>query len=152
MKNRKRYLSFLLAMILLIPMTVPAESANLWKLLEQAQIEQDYLASTFWLSQWEGEINAFDRQDNPLDIEESMRIGSGTVLETAEESLAVVDMDRERLAIMDEISRSHLRTGTSVTGSPSPCRAAPCISGSAVLWKMRKALRSIWAISFWRSA
>ena len=58
------------------------------------------------MSESEGTVNLFDREDNPLELEDEMRFSSGTVLETEEESLAVVDMDRERLAIMDETSRA----------------------------------------------
>ncbi len=73
---------------------------------ELAELEKKYWVTGLWLSRSEGRIHLYDSDDNDLEVEEGMRFFGGTALETEEESQAAVDMDRERLAIMDEISRA----------------------------------------------
>ena len=117
MKSIQRFLALLLVAALLIPAGAPAEvipeegivpseeemPKSEWLTAEQ---EEEYQALGMWMKESEGTVTLFDLEDNQLELEEDMRFSSGTVLETEEESLAVVDMDRERLAIMDEISRA----------------------------------------------
>ena len=74
--------------------------------LEAAEQNRAYDALGMWLREMEGNVSLFDGEGNQLEAETDMRMSSGTALETEEESLVVVDMDRERLAIMDEISRA----------------------------------------------
>ncbi|MCR4877548.1 MAG: hypothetical protein K5922_10255 [Clostridiales bacterium] len=73
---------------------------------EAAERDEEYWALSMWMGESEGTVNLYDRDSNPLELDEEMRFSGGTFLETEKESLAVVDMDRERLAIMDEISRA----------------------------------------------
>ena len=121
MKSIRRFLVLLLAAALLIPAGASAEffgeevpeegwlppaedmPEDEWLAAEQ---EDAYWALGMWMAETEGTVKLFDAEENPLDLDEEMRFMGGTVLETEEKSLAVVDMDRERLAIMDEISRA----------------------------------------------
>ncbi len=73
---------------------------------ESAEINEEYSALGMWIQEFEGTVMLLDSQDEMLVLEESMRMEDGQKLETEEESLAVVDMDRERLAIMGELSRA----------------------------------------------
>ena len=120
MKSIRRFLAVLLTLVMLTPAVslsesgaqeIPEEEGVLqeegipedW---EAAEIEEEYWALSMWMAESEGTVKLFDAEDNPLDLDDEMRFSGGTVLETDEESLAVVDMDRKRLAIMDEISRA----------------------------------------------
>ena len=120
MKRIRRFLAVLLTLVLLAPAISLPESgaqempeeggaqpeASMPEDWEAAELDEEYRALSMWMSESEGTVNLFDLEDNPLELEEGMRFSSGTILETEEESLAVVDMDRERLAIMDETSRA----------------------------------------------
>ena len=120
MKSIRRFLAVLLTLVMLTPAVslsesgaqeIPEEEGVLqeegipedW---EAAEFEEEYWALSMWMAESEGTVKLFDAEDNPLDLDDEMRFSGGTVLETDEESLAVVDMDRKRLAIMDEISRA----------------------------------------------
>ena len=111
MRYPKRFLAALTAAMLLLPVSFRAEPGmeeypeERWE-WEAAEEEEAYWALSMWMADSEGTVNLYDGENNPLELEEEMRFGSGTFLETEEESLAVVDMDRERLAIMDETSRA----------------------------------------------
>ena len=120
MKRIKRFLAVLLTLGLLAPAVSLPESdtrenpeeeefqqkKGIPEDWEAAQTEEEYRALSMWLAESEGTVKLFDAEDYPLELDDEMRFMGGTVLETEEESLAVVDMDRERLAIMDEISRA----------------------------------------------
>ena len=120
MKRTNRLTSFLLVIIFLIsalPFSVSGEegipeSGEEGKGLpgntapEEAELGEGYGAYSIWVSESEGTVNLYDRENNPLELEKRMRIPEDTVLETEEDSLAVLDMDRERLAIVDEFSRA----------------------------------------------
>ena len=105
-KAWKRALALTAAAVL----TVSAGAAEYPEGFEEAEMWDEYLAQVMWVSEAEGTVNLYDREENPLELELNMRMDGGKVLETAEESLAVVDMDRERLAIMDENSRAGFET------------------------------------------
>lgn len=105
-KAWKRALALTAAAVL----TVSAGAAEYPEGFEEAEMWEEYLAQVMWVSEAEGTVNLYDREENPLELELNMRMDGGKVLETAEESLAVVDMDRERLAIMDENSRAGFET------------------------------------------
>ena len=98
----KRIICFLLALALMV--TVPV--ANATAELEEAEYREEYEASSIWLSETEGTVHLSDPEGLLLEMELDMRIPADTVLETEAESLAVMDMDRWRLAIMDESSRA----------------------------------------------
>ena len=98
----KRIICFLLASALMV--TVPV--ANATAELEEAEYREEYEASSIWLSETEGTVHLSDPEGLLLEMELDMRIPADTVLETEAESLAVMDMDRWRLAIMDESSRA----------------------------------------------
>lgn len=120
MRGFRRFFAAIMAMAMLVPACAPAEHAEErnpegeWYPPEEmaedewlaAEPEEEYRAMGMWLGGSEGTVKLFDRDGSPLELDEEMRFAGGTVLETEEESLAVVDMDRERLAIMDEISRA----------------------------------------------
>ncbi len=74
--------------------------------LEQAEQGKAYDALGMWLRETEGDVSLFDEDGNQLEVETDMRMSSGTALETEEQSLAAVDMDLERLAILAETSRA----------------------------------------------
>ena len=74
--------------------------------LEQAEQDRAYDALGMWLREMEGAVSLFDQDGNQLEAETDMRMSSGTALETEEKSLAAVDMDLERLAILAEASRA----------------------------------------------
>ena len=105
-KAWKRALALTAAAVL----TVSAGAAEYPEGFEEAEMWEEYLAQVMWVSEAEGTVNLYDREENPLELEMNMRMDGGKVLETAEESLAVVEMDRERLAIMDENSRAGFET------------------------------------------
>ncbi len=73
---------------------------------EKAETGEAYLAWNMWMSDAEGKVKLFDREENETELEKGMRFAGGSVLETGEKSLAAVDMDRERLAILDEETRT----------------------------------------------
>ena len=120
MKSIRRFLAILMILVFLAPAVSLSESGmqeipeedglpqeeGVPEDWEAAEIEEEYRALGMWMAETEGTVKLFDAEENPLDLDEEMRFMGGTVLETEEESLAVVDMDRERLAIMDEISRA----------------------------------------------
>ena len=116
MKSHKRFLALLLAAALTVPAGAPAEfpgegypedggemPEDEWLAAEQ---EEEYWALSMWMAGSEGTVRLFDREGNPLELDGEMSFRPETILETEEESLAAVDMDRERLAIMDETSRA----------------------------------------------
>ena len=108
MKGFKRLWAAILAAMFLfsvIPISVSCgETArDGW---EEANLQEAYEALSMWLRERVGSLWLFDRDDEPIDLDEDMRMAGGTILATEAESMAVVDMDRERLAIMDEISRA----------------------------------------------
>ncbi len=74
--------------------------------LEKAEDGKAYDALGMWLRETEGSVSLFDQDGNQLEVETDMRMSSGTALETEEKSLAAVDMDLERLAILAEASRA----------------------------------------------
>ena len=106
MEGLKRFLTGVTAAVLLSSASVFAGAAEYPEGFEEAEMWEEYQAQVMWLSEAEGTVNLYDREEKPLELEMNMRMEGGKVLETAEESLAVVDMDRERLAIMDENSRA----------------------------------------------
>ena len=108
MNGLKRALLMLMIAALLLPVCGFSESGmdELPEGWEEADPETEYWALSMWLQEMEGTVHLFDGEDNPLELEEDMRMAGGTVLETEEESLAVVRLDWERLAMMDEISRA----------------------------------------------
>ena len=112
MKSLKRFLAMLLVAALLIPAGAPAESPeekapeeaipqeegipeDEWLAAEQ---EEAYWALGMWMAGSEGTVKLADRDGNPLELDDEMRFRPETILETEEESLAVVDMERKRLA------------------------------------------------------
>ena len=106
MNGWKRFLALWTTAALLVAVCPPVVCGEAAGELEAANPDEEYKALSMWLSETEGTVNLYDREDNPIEPEEDMRMDGGTVLETEEESLAVVDMDRERLAIMDQTSRA----------------------------------------------
>jgi NADH:ubiquinone oxidoreductase subunit D len=72
--------------------------------LEAATLGDQYDATNMWLSDLEGSVRLIEDGVPPMKPEKNMRMKSGQALETEEGSLAILDLDRERLAIMDEIS------------------------------------------------
>ena len=108
MKGLKRFLAWATAAVMVFPASAFAEAAEIetGAQLTEAELEEEYTASGMWMSETEGNVHLYDPEDQPLEPEEGMRFESGSVLETEEESAAVIDMDRERLAIMDQISRA----------------------------------------------
>ena len=108
MNKAKRFCCVFLVIGLLVPAVSLSQSGEdpLPEGWESAEINEEYSALGMWIREFEGTVMLLDRQDDLLVLEESMRMEDGQTLETEEESLAVVDMDRERLAIMDELSRA----------------------------------------------
>ncbi len=108
MKGLKRFLTWAMVAVMVFPASVFAEAAeNKTEVqLTEAELEEEYAASGMWMSETEGNVHLYDPEDQPVEPEEGMRFESGSVLETEEKSAAVIDMDRERLAIMDETSRA----------------------------------------------
>lgn len=108
MNGLKRALAMLLTAALLLPVCGFSESdmEEIPEGWEGMDLLEEYDALSIWIQEMEGTVHLFDSEDNPLELEEDMRMESGTVLETEEESLAVVTLDWERLAIMDETSRA----------------------------------------------
>ena len=92
--------------------TLKAGSAD----LEKAEQGRAYGALGMWLREMEGNVSLFDQDSNQLEVETDMRMSSGTVLETEEKSLAAVDMDLERLAILAETSRAGFLTANQGAG------------------------------------
>lgn len=107
MRGLKWFLTWATVAVLVLPTSVFAEAAEneTGIQLTEAKLEEEYSASAMWMSETEGNVHLYDPEDQLLEPEEGMRFESGSVLETEEESAAVIDMDKERLAIMDEISR-----------------------------------------------
>ena len=84
--------------------------------LEQAEQDRAYDALGMWLRETAGNVSLFDQDGNQLEVETDMRMNSGTALETEEKSLAAVDMDLERLAILAETSRAGFLTANQGAG------------------------------------
>ena len=84
--------------------------------LESAEKNRAYDALGMWLRETEGIVSLLDQDGNPLELETDMRMSSGTALETEEKSLAAVDMDLKRLAILAETSRAGFLTSNQGAG------------------------------------
>ena len=84
--------------------------------LESAEKSRAYDALGMWLRETEGIVSLLDQDGNPLELETDMRMSSGTALETEEKSLAAVDMDLKRLAILAETSRAGFLTSNQGAG------------------------------------
>ena len=120
MKRIRRFLAILVTLALLVPVASMSESGvqeipeeegvrqeeSIPEDWEAAEIDEEYWTLSMWMKESEGTVKLFDAEDNPLELDDEMRFSGGTILETEEESLVVVDMDRRRLAIMDETSRA----------------------------------------------
>ena len=107
MEGLKRFLAWMTVVVLVFSASAFAEAEKGTETqLTEAEHEEEYAASGMWMSESEGNVHLYDLEDQPLELEKGMRFESGSALETEEESAAVIDMDRERLAIMDEISRA----------------------------------------------
>ena len=74
--------------------------------MEQASLREIYDAVTMWLRETEGNVALLDPEGNQLDADKNMRMSSGTTLTTEADSLAAIDLDRERLAVLDQVSRA----------------------------------------------
>ena len=103
----KRAITVLISAVLIASTGLYAYAENEEKTdqnLEAATLGDQYDATNMWLSDLEGSVQLIEEGVPPMKPEKNMRMKSGQALETEEESLAILDLDRERLAIMDEIS------------------------------------------------
>ena len=72
-KAWKRALALTAAAVL----TVSAGAAEYPEGFEEAEMWEEYLAQVMWVSEAEGTVNLYDREENPLELEMNMRMDGG---------------------------------------------------------------------------